>query len=136
MQNLDLALKFLNDQTPFTWKRTTLGGNYTAYMTEPETEFGAVLITSPEGFAPENWGEKFNLIVDLEGVVMFQQLTTIGEIHSLEFENCLDCGAIVAYNSVCLEWFHSDDYELNTCFLARRSGERTNSTTTTTQKDK
>ena len=132
MQNLDLALKLLNDQTPFTWKRTTLGGNYTAY--ETETDFGTVLITSPEGFAPTNWGEKFHLIIDLEGVTMFQQLTTIGEIHSLEFENCLDCGAIVAYNSVCLEWFHSDDYELETCFLARRSGQRVNSTTTT-QKD-
>ena len=133
MQNLELARKFLNDQTPFTWQHTTLGGNYTAY--ETETEFGTVLITSPEGFAPTNWSEKFNLIVDLDGVTMFQQLTTIGEIHSLEFENCLDCGAIVAYNSVCLEWFHSDDYELNSCFLARRSGERENSTTTTTQKD-
>lgn len=120
MKKLDLALKYLNEQTPYTWQRTTMGGNCTAY--ETETEFGTLVIQNEQGFAPENWGLPFTIVLELDGVVMFTQQTTSGAIHSLELENCLDCGAIVAYNSAEQEWFHSDDYDLNTCFLARKSG--------------
>jgi hypothetical protein len=127
MQKLDLAQKFLNENTPYTWELETLGGNNTAWKTQ--AEYGEIFIGDGAGNAPTNWGQPFKIFLEVDGIEMFLGTTTIGAIHNLEFENCLTCEAIVLYNSALGEWFHSDDYDLNECFQARRNGKAPHNTT-------